>query len=345
MVFRRSAALVLIAVVAACGDSTGPEDFSPADANTKAEAVLAAISGNTALASLAVLAPFMQFGAAQAAVAVAPFDPSGPRHPAVADRLQAMRTAGPSFGSSASLALFPANLLGKTLVFNTQTNAYEIDDARTGAPSAGVRLILYAVDPVLHQLLTPLDEVGYLDLTDVSTVSSDALEIVAVIEGETFLDYTASVTRTTSSVTLGAEGFVSDGTHQVDFDLSLAWTLGTSSLDYLLSTGGTLLGLEATLTDGDDNIDATLTIQGGGDSVLLALTITPSTVSGEIRYNGDVAVEISGTPESPVFARPDGTELTQQEINALRALGSLIEEIFDAFDNLLAPAFVVFVLD
>lgn len=341
MSFPRYAVPALIALVAACGDSTGPEDFSPTDANTQADVVLSAVSDNPALASLSVLAPYMQFGAAQMALSVAPFDPSEPQARTAAERLQTIRSAGPSFGSSASLALFPADLLGQTLVFNPGLERYEIDDTATGAPAAGVRLILYAVDPILHQLLEPLDPVGYLDLIDVSTASSDALQLVAVIEGETFLDYIASATQTTSSVTLAAEGFLSDGTDQVDFDLSLTATAGSVSSDYLLSADGNSVRLEAGFSgDGEDAFEATLTIDGD-DTVVLDVTVTPSTVSGEITYNGDVAVTISGTPEQVTFERPDGTPLTEQEINALEALGAIIGELFDAFDNLLAPALVV----
>jgi len=344
MSFRRSAGLVLIAAVAACSDSTGPEDFNPTDANAKADAVLSVMNDNAALASLSVLAPYMQFGAAQMALSVAPFDPTEPQAQTATERLQDLRVTAPSFGSSASLALFPADLLGKTFVFNPALERYEIDDTATGAPADGVRLILYAVDPVLRQILEPLDPVGYLDLIDVSTASSDALRLVAVIEGETFLDYTASVTQTTSSATIAAEGFLSDGTDQVDFDLSLTATLAGVSLDYLLSAGGNSVHLEASFSGGgEDEFEATLTIEGD-NTIVLSVTVTPSTVSGEITYNGDVAVTISGGPDEVTFARPDGTPLTAQEISALEALGAIIEELFDAFDNLLAPALVVFAI-
>jgi hypothetical protein len=86
----------------------------------------------------------------------------------------------------------------------------------------------------------------------------------------------------------------------------------------------------------------TLTVEADDDTIVLTVTVTPSTLSGQITYNGDVAVTISGTPNSPTFERPDGTPLTQQELDALEALGNLTGEIFDAFDNLLAPALVVF---
>jgi len=346
MRFRRSAALVLIAAVAACSDSTGPEDFSPTDANTKAEAVLSVLDGNVALANLAAVAPYLQLGAAQAAVAAAPFDPTSAAQARTAvQRVRALHAAGPSFGSAGSLAIFPADLLGATFVFNPDTDRYEEDPAATGAPADGIRLILYAVDPVLGRIIEPPDPVGYLDLRDVSSPSSDALRIVAVIEGVTYLDYTASATQTTSSVTIAAEGFLSDGTDQLDFDLSFVVSNGGVSLDYLLSSGGNSVRLEASFTEqGDDQFEATLTVEGDGDTVVMHIEVTPSTLSGQITYNGDVAVTITGTPDDPVFARPDGTPLTQQELNALFLLGEIFEEIFEAFDNLLAPALVVFII-
>jgi hypothetical protein len=197
---------------------------------------------------------------------------------------------------------------------------------------------------VLGQILFPLNEVGHLDLIDVSTAASDALRLVAVVEGETHLDYTASITVTTTSATLAAEGFLSDGTDQVDFDLSLTGTANAVSLDYLITHTGNSVRLQATLSGSDDDIQATLTILGDGDTVVMTVTTTPSTVSGQITYNGDVAITISGTPNAPTFARPDGTPLTEAEIDALMTLGEIVGELFDAFDNLLLPALLVFAL-
>jgi len=347
MSFRRYLTVVVLgAAASACGDSTGPEDFSPTTTNAKAEAVLAAFDGNTALASLRVLAPYFQLSVspvALTALSAAPFNPTEPAPATVVSRMRALEAAGPSLGTTASLALFPADLLGKTLVFNPDSGRYVVSPNATGAPAAGIRLTLYAVDPVLNQIVLPLNPVGYLDLIDVSTPSADAVRILAVVNDVTYLDYTASATRSTSSATVSAQGFLSNGTDQVDFDLSLTATLSSLSIDYLLSSGGNSVRLVAAIS-GQDDSEATLTVKGDGDTIVLAVTITPSTVSGDIKYNGDVAVTISGTPEAPTFTRPDGTPLTEQEIAALKSLGDIIGNLFDAFDNLLAPAFVVFAL-
>ena len=42
----------------------------------------------------------------------------------------------------------------------------------------------------------------------------------------------------TSSVSISAEGYVSNGTDQVDVDMSITATLSQASLDYQLSSGG-----------------------------------------------------------------------------------------------------------
>lgn len=340
---RMIAAIAMGTVLGGCSDSTAPEDFSPTDTRTMASNVLSVLDGNTALASLGVLAPYMSLGAAQIALATVPFDPTDAPSLTATERLQAMADAGLSFGSTAPLALFPADLLGKTFAFNPDSGRYVLDAAAQGAPAAGIRLLLYAVDPVLRQILVPLNQVGHLDLIDVSTPAADAVRILAVIGTTPYLDYTASVSVATTSATIAAEGFVSNGSQQVDFDLSLSATQTNIGLDYLLSSGANSVQLVATL-GGEDDLNATLTVRGGGDTVVMAVTVTPSTLSGQITYNGGVAITISGTPDSPMFARPDGTPLTEAEIGALVALAEIIEELFDAFDNLLAPAFVVFAI-
>jgi hypothetical protein len=318
---RKLPAVALLALVAACSDSTAPEDFSPADARTKADGVLSVM----ALASV-------------------PFDPTDTPAVTATERMQAMADAGLSLGSASPLAIFPADLLGKTFVFDPDSGRYVLDPEATGAPAAGIRLTLYAVDPVLRQILTPLNAVGYLDLIDVSTPQSDAVRILAVIGTTPYLDYTASVSVSTSSATIAADGFVSNGSQQVDFDLSMTATQTSIGLDYLLSSGGNSVQLVATVGSGENNLTANLTVRGDGDTVVLSVTVAPSTLSGQITYNGGVAITISGTPDSPVFARPDGTPLTEAELGALVALAEVIEALFDAFDNLLAPAFVVFVI-
>jgi hypothetical protein len=128
----------------------------------------------------------------------------------------------------------------------------------------------------------------------------------------------------------------------VDFDLTFTLTSSSITVDYQLTHDEGSITLSGTQTE--TSIDVTLALNDGDNEIVLDVTITPSTVTGTITYNGDVAVEISGSPEQPTFARPDGTPLTQAEIHSLEQLGNLVDVIFEHFDNLLAPALVAFAL-
>lgn len=333
-------AFTLAAALAACSDANEPTPFDATTTDAKTQAVLRALDGNTALASLAVLGPYMSgIGTASAALALAPFDPTG--MVSGVEGLRTLQALQPSFSTAPSLAIFPANLLGQTFVFDPDSARYVVDPSATGAPASGIRLVLYAVDPVLGQILQPLQPIGTLDLIDVSTPASDAVRLLAVIGGVTYLDYTAGTTVTTSTVTLAAVGYVSNGTDRIDFDLSVTvdGQSGDFAVDYTLTSTEGAVRLEATF--GSSSISVSLRLTGDGNQVLFSLLAGPSTFSGQIEYNGSVVVTIGGTVESPTFTRPDGTALSQDEIASLRAMFDIIDELFDTFDDLLFPAALV----
>jgi hypothetical protein len=328
---------VLLGFTAACGDSTGPEDFDPTATQQKASAVMAPFANNEALLSLnAVRLPGFVAQAAQAALLAIP---SSPTDPATLERFRALGSTLLRLGFASPLALFPADWLGNTYVYNPDTQTYVLDAQRTGAPADGLRLILYAVDPALHTILLPLDEVGYLDLIDVSTASEDAVQIVAVVNGVTFIDYTASAAVGTSA-TVSAVGYLSNGTSRVDFDLSVTATQAATSFDCQLESGVNSVGFQATIvaTEGGS---LTLTVSDGDNDVVLDITVGVTGVNGTITYNGDLVVTISGSPDSPTFTKWDGTAPTQAELNGLRGLGQIVRSVMDWFENLLIPAFLV----
>jgi hypothetical protein len=331
---------VLVAMATACSDSTGPEDFNAPAVQQQAEQVLAAFTDNPALLALtAITSTTTPFAAARTAVGLMP---GSPTDPSTAVRLQRLGQSVLSLGVSSPQALFPANLLGKTFVYNPDSAKYVVDPARTDAPTDGVRLALYAVNPVTSLPLVPLQEVGSLDLHDVSTPSSDAVQIVATVGTVTYLDYTASASVGTSSATLGAAGYLSNGTERLDFDLSLAVTQTSITVDYLLEAGDNSIRLVDVLTQGSESV--TLTISDGTNSVVMQVSGTTNGWTGDIRYNGSVAVTIGGTPEAPTFTRWDGTPLTQAEIAALGGIVESILIVFDGMDNLLGPALIVLAL-
>ncbi len=242
--------------------------------------------------------------------------------------------------------IFPADLLGKTLVFNPLTEQYEVDPARDGeAPTNGLRLVLYAVDPILHQIIEPMTEIGYLQLTDEDTPAMDAVGILAVISGVTVLDYLASAQVTTTSITFTADGYLTDGTTRVDFLLSVAFdeTAGSITIDYDVDVDVDQAGvhLVMVLTELPETIDVTLTINHGANEVVFHMNVTAETFEGSVTHNGDTVIDISGTPDQPIFTDHNGSELTEAQ---LRALGEIFEaagEVLDHFDDLLGPAVAV----
>jgi hypothetical protein len=327
---------VLLGFTTACGDSTGPQDFDPADAQQRASAVMAPFANNEALLSLnAVKLPGT---VAQAALLATP---SSLTDPATLARFRALGNTLLSLGAASPLALFPADWLGNTYVYDPDSQTYVLDAQRTGAPADGLRLILYAVDPALHTILLPLDEVGYLDLIDVSTASENAVQIVAVINGVTFIDYTASATVEASSVTLSATGYLSNGTNRADFNLSLVTTQATTSLDCHLESGVDSVRVQGTILANHGG-SLTLTVAHGGNDVVLDVSVSAAGVDGTITYNGDLVITISGNPNSPTFTKWDGTAPTQAELDALRGLGQIVRSVTGWFDNLLIPALLVF---
>jgi hypothetical protein len=163
---------VLVAMVAACSDSTGPEDFNAPAIQQQAEQVLAAFTNNAALLAMTALtSSTTPFAAAPTALDLMPGSPTDPSTTA---RLQRLGQSVLSLGVSSPMALFPVDLVGKTFTFDPDSAKYLVDDTRTDAPTDGLRFVLYAVNPVTHMPLVPLQEVGNLDLHDVSTATSDA---------------------------------------------------------------------------------------------------------------------------------------------------------------------------
>ncbi len=331
---------VLVAMAAACGDSTGPEDFNAPAIQQQADQVLAAFTNNAALLALSALtSTSTPFAAARTAVGLLP---GSPTDPSTAVRLQRLGQSLLSLSSASPMALFPVDILAKTFVYNPDSAKYVVDPARTDAPTDGVRLVLYAVNPVSHVPLVPLQEVGNLDLHDVSTASADAIRIVATVGTVTYVDYTASASVGTTSATLGAAGYLSNGTDRLDFNLSLAVTQTSITVDYLMEAGDNSVRLVDVLTQDSENV--TLTISDGNNTVVLHVSGTTTGWTGDIKYNGAVAVTIGGTPEAPTFTRWDGTALTTEEIQALGAIVGSILTVFNQMDVLLGPALIVLAL-
>jgi hypothetical protein len=225
----------------------------------------------------------------------------------------------------------PANVKGKTLVYDPATRTYVIDPTETGALPDAVRYVLYAIDPNTGQPSLPLVRIGSVDLASASDGSVGApqrVEVVLIrdrprlvaadfvvmhgvtngvntfsIEGSS----TDGLTSDDDILVQGTEGG-GDGHHHLVYDLRIASTssgvrvVEQLTFDQATATQGGKLELRY---DGhrfsDENVGSGIELRF--DDGLYARVIFPTTA-----------------PDTPQYLRPDGTPLPAKEILDLNAL-------------------------
>jgi hypothetical protein len=352
---RSVAALVLLALAAGCSnDSNAPNaPFDPAgtsadvaaidqsfeapamEAYASASGQISALVGGAAAAAVravpsAAIASDGQTGALRYAASLArQYQPSGLR---------------PSF----STAAIPAEYLGTTFVYDVATDGYVASDL-SGAPSGGVRFLLYAVNPVTGFPIEPLVEIGHADITATETTTSSTVEVIVVSGGVTYLDYTVSAAGGVSSATISISGYATNGDDRVNFDLqntlsgSDAAGLGIA-LDYLLvvpTRGGFQLEIEAATTGiFTETTVTTLDLLARGDhgTVTIEGSTTNDAGSYDVEVNGDLFATITVTGDAaPVILGADGQPLSEAERVALLAIWYMFAEGFDFFEDLTDP--------
>lgn len=345
--------------LAACSGTTTP--FDPVALSQNADAVMNTMDSSQAMQSMSVLGPKMTTGAP--AMGAASFLPAAATSlpmtsqgfPAwAAVQLAAFQRALPSFSVAAPNAvIIPALVLGKTFTYNVGSNSYGLSDA-TGAPATGVRFILYAINPISHTVATPLNPVGCADVTDESTsIASLKLHLKAYITGNgctalntPLIDYTAGATLTglppnaVTGATVTVSGFLSDGTRQLDFDLTQTYSSTTGiSVDYNLSLPAADVSVEfqASYTLAGQ-ATVTLTVKNAGNTTVATATGTQAAITGNITHDGDVVVNITGSASSPTFTSASGAALTDAQITALRHLFSFTDVLLIRVDEMLGPA-------
>jgi hypothetical protein len=348
---RPLAALALIGLMTGCGkDSNAPDaPFDPAGTTSDLDAIGASYESEAmygfASAMPAISATLGETGAA-AAVRAAPgkilaSGKSGARtYVGALARLYAPATVGMRPVSPRAAIL--DEHLGKTFIRNAETLEYEVSD-RTGAPSNGVRFIVYAVNPVSGQPVTPLQEVGYADIEVTETATSASIRLELVSGNVTYLDYTVAATanQDQSGGTITIAGFVSNGDDRVNFDLDMHLSENTLSFDYSLvvpTRGNFRMDLEETLDLSDDTATTSLELRGPHGTLSLTGSYSTSAGNFEVEVNGEPFATITVSAGSePVITGADGEPLTEQEMQALRDIYLMFVGGFDFFEDLLDP--------
>src|SRR5207245_9551808 len=130
-----------------------------------------------------------------------------------------------------SHSLMPSRYPCQTLIEDPATPKSVV--APDPGPSNGVRLILYALNPVTGAVAEPSSAVGFADLLDESTTSPAVNKLHVIVKDGTpaspgpvtYADYSVrgSVTgRPATAFTASAIGFVSDGAHPLSFDATFS---------------------------------------------------------------------------------------------------------------------------
>jgi hypothetical protein len=348
---RRSlAAMALVGLVTACGgDNTAPDaPFDPAGTTSDLAAVEASFESEAMYGFASAAASISTtLGQSDAAVALR----------AAPSKMLASGKAGAKEYAGALARLYTApnggmrpvspraaildEHLGVTFTRDAETLEYEPSD-RTGAPSNGVRFIVYAVNPISGVPVAPLQEVGYADVEVTSGTNSGSIRIELVSAGVTYLDYTFGATGSQSAIAVNIAGFVSNGEDRVNFDLDMHLDVTSEVLtfDYVLTVptrGNFRIDFEQEITE--TAVTSSVELRGEHGTVTMAGSHNESgSGSYEVEVNGDPFATITVTVGSqPVITGADGEALTQEELDALHDVFLVFLGGFDFFEDLLDP--------
>jgi hypothetical protein len=330
-------------ITAACSDPTAPLDPQGVQADV---GVAAAVLNTAPAQSLGALGPTINFALADlgGAASVLELPMALISDPNALVKREKLRAQARTEMTTASV--IPAPLLGVTMEYSVAQERYVVGE-RVGAPSNGVRFVLYAVDPVTEEIVVPLVETGYVDLT--RTVANQAatarVEAYANTSGlGKVLDYAVSIGGLLVSPTALVSGFARNGEDSLAFSLISAFSLQNSTIDIdwrtALPTRGLTSRMQQTITGGEAGtieIDGRIASRNG--SVAIAGTISQGTGGTlTVSTNGDRFATITVTPETePVILNAQGQPPTNAQMAMLRQIIDWFEDAFDVYEDLLDP--------
>ena len=336
-VSHRNAAIVLTLIlgVAACdsGTETEPIGIDPAEVTSTVTALVTPITESRS-ATLALQDAF---------IALTDQGVSFMRQASGAEQPALLRVLGAP--APAGDFVFPAELVGSTFVYSLQSGDWVVDSTRTGAPAAGVRVIWYDTDAA-GNLLQPLSEEGYIDLTDEDTggeLSRIGIRMVETVDtGDvTLSELTESIQGTEApqwSERFEAAGFYGGASRVVDFsavsdaagdsvsgdqDLSLSVALESNNETYALTINSSEDGATG---DVQQNIVGTVTREGGVTELDLDLTQSGGAQSGSgiLSHDGTPLVEVTVEGSDFRYQGVDGELSSRDEAG----VDSLVRTLF-----------------
>ena len=369
------AGLVLALVAGACGkDAIAPKSLANPTATSAQLASLDTLFNAAPLRSFSAVSGSIQPTASAPLTALAlahaanPLTESSELRPYTRRILAARLFAQllPRGSASATTALFPVEVVGKTFEWNATSVAYAAT-ARTGAPATGVRFILYAIDELTGQPATPLVEVGYIDLIDESGGGSPKVHVVVagLAGAPVYVNYTVSLTsQSSSSVKISTAGYITNGASSPDsvrFNGAISASGNATSVAVVEDVSFDVNSRDVhvrnwqrvTLTQtSPSELSASLRIsfrfEHAGEVVTLEGSLDAdqgtSTLSGTFvaKVDGGMFATCSVTGTSNSYSLTctgaDQDGLNADEQAALHNLGDAVERIGTMFEGILGPA-------
>jgi hypothetical protein len=366
LILRAGLALGLVA--GACKDSAGPGDFSdPVAVTTDLQAVDSAFDTDVyrsfAVAS-ADLGPAVT-GAASLQPTAGLLSGTFPKldrsaaSPSILGALQAerLRELRPQMSVAAAQGrIIPDSVYGRVFQWDAALDQYTWQNATVGGLN-GVRFILYRVD-VNGIVVEPVVEVGYADLIDESTLSTLQLHIgVKGVGGTTtYLDYTATIAATATTLNANASGFITNGltagankTLTFDEAFSVTDTRVTANATFTLNNPVRTLTMSESVTLSGQSIIISAdfriirpseTVQFTGRVTLTYNDVTQQfdiTVNAAVRVNGQTVATISGDPATAQWVDAGGEPLTADDLDALAGLEDAAQQFQETVNSLFLP--------
>lgn len=239
----------------------------------------------------------------------------------------------------------PQLVLGKTFVWDTTADRYVLSEL-AGAPANGVRFLLYAIDPVTHEIVVPLAQTGYVDITRTVTNQSLVARVEAYAGQVKVLDYAAAVSGTIVAPRFVVSGFVRNATDSLAFELTSALSLAAHTIEIdwraAVPTRGLSSRVQQTITGGEAPqvmLDGRLQSANGKVRIFgTILQATGGTLTVDVNDDlfATIAVE-SFDDEDPTILNAQGEPLTEQQREMLEEIMDWFEEAFDFYEDLLDP--------
>ncbi|NIN71783.1 MAG: hypothetical protein GTO46_07585 [Gemmatimonadetes bacterium] len=234
----------------------------------------------------------------------------------------------PPLSADAVPQLIPSALLGSTCAWDFTGSSWFDDTSRTGAPEDGIRFVLYRVD-AMGMPMSAGEEFGDIDIRDFTSGDNIDVDITAREASTTVMDYGVGGTLGQSSYNLTSSGFVSDGTANRDFDVSVTGSAAGSNVSMSLQVGTYDITLGSTSdASGFTNMGSIVETASGSSLAIELIFDFESGVdpSSGVELNG---VKVAEFTSDERLVAVEGSGLTAAELSLLEGLYDGLGEVFD----------------